>query len=223
MTGWPRVLLALSVAMAACRSGCTAATDGVTVAASDAGGSPSASSSAIQAPSPAPAVARELDAEHPVDFEDQFSYCSEDPECAGFPKGNADPSALTAGPTRYGRYENGRFGFGLDVPTAFAEMPEPVNGDGQQWRIGKVVAMTASGMNWPFDDELGACPSSRSVIARRTTKTSCFATGKANGFIFWERSEIAHGVLYSVRFQYVDSLKTAMDPVVTHVNASWRF
>jgi hypothetical protein len=167
--------------------------------------------------------ARELDTERPIDFEDQFSYCSQDPECAGFPKGNADPSALTAGPIRYGWYANQRFGFRLDVPAAFAAMPEPVNGDGQQWRIGKAVAMTASGMNWDFDDEPGSCPSSKNVTARRATKTSCFATGKAKGFIFWEREDIAHGVLYSLRFQYVDSLKAVMDPVVTHVNASWRF
>jgi hypothetical protein len=223
MTGFRQLSFALFIATTACRSGRAPAGGGVTGTLSAASGSPNATSSAILDSSPPPARTREPDTERAIDFEDQFNYCSDDPECAGFPKGNADPTALTAGTMRYGRYWNGRFGFGLDVPAAFAVMPEPVNGDGQQWRIGKAVAMTASGMNWDFDDEQGTCPSSKNVTARRETKTSCFATGKANGFIFWERHEIARGVLYSLRFQYVESLKTAMDPVVTHVNASWRF
>jgi hypothetical protein len=61
------------------------------------------------------------------------------------------------------------------------------------------------------------------VTARKETKTSCWATGKRNGFIFWERSVFSRGVLYTLRFQYAESLEATAGPLVTHVNRSWKF
>jgi hypothetical protein len=153
------------------------------------------------------------------DFEDQFLYGEDD---AGRHANVADAAALTNGVTRYRSYLNARFAFALDVPFALEPMPEPENGDGQQWRLGKLVAMTASGMYW----DLGmsdVCASSSHVTFHKESQSSCMATGRNNGFVFWERGVLAHGVLYTLRFQYAESLKTAMDPVVAHVNASWRF
>jgi hypothetical protein len=147
-----------------------------------------------------------------IDFEDQLS---EDDA------GSADPSTLPSKP-KYARYRNGRFGFSLDVPTAFVADEPPFNGDGQRWRIPGLVAVVSSG--FPAIPELGpSCPNSKHVLARSETSTSCWATGKRDGFIFWERSVIAAGVDYSLRFQYVESLKEQMDPIVTHVNKSWTF
>lgn len=148
------------------------------------------------------------------DFEDQFEYGQYD-------AGRGDPSALTKKPG-YDPYANPRFGFSLDVPRALAAMPAPDNGDGMQWRLGSLVSMTASGMN--DMPELGGsplCTISKSVTAHNESKSGCFSTGKHDGYIFWERYVIAKGTVFSLRFQYAESLKTAMDPIVTHVNASW--
>lgn len=179
---------------------------------------PEAGITAQSAPSPAVRV----DATPPADFEGEFAYGADDgaknvtPSPAGI-------AALKAGKTQYTRYANGRFGFTVDVPDSFRAMPAPANGDGMQYRLGPLAVMTASGMFWSEPGFDGTCPASNRVTARKETATTCFATGKANGFIFWERAVIAHGVLYSLRFQYVESLKDAMDPVVTHVNESWSF
>jgi hypothetical protein len=61
--------------------------------------------------------------------------------------GTSDGAPLRAGTAKYAPYANARFGFSVDVPTALRAMPEPMNGDGLQWRLGNMVAITASGMN----------------------------------------------------------------------------
>lgn len=156
------------------------------------------------------------------DFEDMFEYGGSG-YSRSYDAGSAEPSALTAKPG-YDRYVNPRFGFAVDVPKSLVAMPPPDNGDGQQYRLGGLVVMTASGMH--AIEELSIhelCASSPNVSARKETKTSCWATGKRDGTIYWERVVIAHEVIYSLRFQYVESLKTEMDPVVTHVNESWSY
>ena len=169
-----------------------------------------------------PPVATAAAARPAADFDDELAYGSGDVanDVAASP---AALAALRGGKTKYVRYDNGRFGFGLDVPDSFRAMPEPTNGDGMQYRLGKLAVLTASGMLWDEPDFDGTCPASDHVTARKETAKTCFATGKANGFIFWERAVIAHGTMFSLRFQYVESLKDAMDSVVTHVNASWSF
>jgi hypothetical protein len=158
-----------------------------------------------------------------ADFEDEFAYGSDDDDAKNTTASAASVAALRAGKTTYRRYDNGRFGFGLDVPGVFRPMPEPTNGDGMQYRVGKLAVMTASGTFWDEKGFDGTCPASDHVTARKEIGKTCFATGKAHGFIFWERDVITHGVMFSLRFQYVESLKDAMDPIVTHVNASWTF
>jgi hypothetical protein len=147
------------------------------------------------------------------DLEDQFEYGTLD-------AGAADPRLLATHPG-YEPYVNPRFGFSLDAPKALTSMPPPTNGDGLQWRLGTLVAMTASGMYSPYE---GApkCASTPSVTGHRETKNTCWATGKRGRYIFWERSIVKDGVLFSLRFQYEESLKEAMDPIVGHVNASWK-
>jgi hypothetical protein len=150
---------------------------------------------------------------HVYDFEDERGYGLLD-------AGAGDPSSLK---TRlgYASYRNGRFGFVLDVPRALDAVEPPTNGDGQQWRLGRFVILTASGISWPEPGPM--CPSSANVVAHTETATTCWATGTRDGYIFWYKAVVAHGVQYSLRFQYKQELKTAMDPIVTHVNASWRF
>jgi hypothetical protein len=108
------------------------------------------------------------------------------------------------------------------VPNGLTAMPAPENGDGMQWRLGHLVAMSASGMSNVIELR-PACARSPSVTAHKETATSCWATGKRDGFIFWERFAIENEVMYSVRFQYAESLKATMDPIVTRVNASWKY
>jgi hypothetical protein len=147
------------------------------------------------------------------DFEDERDYGLLD-------AGAGDPSNLRTRPG-YASYRNGRFGFVLDVPRALDAMEPPINGDGQRWRLGGLVIVTASGILWP--EPAPNCPSSANVVAHRETATTCWATGTRDGYIFWYKAVVAHGVQYSLRFQYKQELKAAMDPIVTHVNASWRF
>lgn len=149
------------------------------------------------------------------DFEDQFDYDADDADA-----GKGDPSALTKKPG-YDSYANPRFGFSLDVPRALDAMPEPTNGDGLQWRLGHLISITASGMNFMPDLGIPFCAVSKNVSAHSESKSGCFSTGKRGGYIFWERHVIARDVDFSLRFEYAESLKNAMDPIVTHVNASW--
>ena len=179
------------------------------------GPSPATSSTAAPSAAPPPppaAVASGAAADEGTDFEDQFQYGD---------AGVGDPALLTSKPGYVG-YANPRFSFSLDVPRAFTAMPEPTNGDGLQWRLGNQVAMTASGMHAIEELPLG-CASSSHVTAHMAAKKSCWATGKRDGFIFWEKFVVAHEIMFSLRFQYAESVKAQMDPIVTHVNASWRF
>jgi hypothetical protein len=153
-----------------------------------------------------------------TDFEDEFEYGSADPSLTAH--GTADPRALD-GDVGYESYGNGRFGFALDVPRAFRAMPEPTNGDGLQWRLGGDAVLTASGM-YAMGDSPFVCARSKNVTAHSETKRTCWSTGKRDGFIYWERARLERGVIYLLRFQYRESLKDRMAPIVEHVNASWK-
>ncbi len=211
-------IMAVSAATFGCRRQDAAATldSGLSVAALA-----TATISADAAPSPvAPTVATVNEtAAHDSGpessgFEDQFEYGIGDDIDAG-----PDDTSLLAKAPHYASYTNGRFGFSLDVPTSFTAMAEPTNGDGMQWRLGHLVAMTASGMNSMPDVDSLSCNAHAQI--HTASKSSCFSTGKHGGFIFWERHVIAHQIDFSLRFQYAESLKTAMDDIVAHVNKSW--
>lgn len=148
------------------------------------------------------------------DFDDLFAY-------GAYDAGVGDPAKLTRD-AGFHAYVNARFGFSVDVPNGLTAMPEPDNGDGMQWRLGHLVAMSASGMINVIELR-PACARSPNVTAHKETATSCWATGKRDGFIFWERFVVSNEVMYSVRLQYAESLKATMDPIVSRVNASWKY
>ena len=149
------------------------------------------------------------------DFEDQFLGDN-------FDAGPNDPQRLTARPG-YDAYANGRYGYTVDVPLSFVAMPDPMNmnKDGRQWRLGHLAAMTVSGKRG--ENLVLSCAKSPDVTAHKETETSCFATGKRDSTIFWERAAIARGTLYTLRIQYLDTVKAQMEPIVSHVSASWQF
>jgi hypothetical protein len=126
------------------------------------------------------------------------------------------------------QYGNGRFGFSVDYPALFNAEPAPTNGDGQEWKWGKRATMTASGMYSP-DEAAGQpfCPDylakKKGLLSKTFTKTSCWITGKDAGKIFWEKYELSKGTNYSLRFEYDDDLKEYFDPIVAHVNTSWKY
>ena len=145
------------------------------------------------------------------DFEDEFGYGHVD-------AGTVDPKRLAS--PAYEPYANARFHFGLDVPTSFNALDEPDNGDGMVWRFGNSGVIAASG-RYAIDDAPPTCPNSKNVTAHRTGKNTCWSTGKKDGFIFWYHVIRKGDVEQSLRFEYAESLKDAMDPIVNHVSASW--
>jgi hypothetical protein len=173
-------------------------------------GAPSASSSAAPTLKAAKPVVQPASAAG-GDFVDLFGF-------AGADAGLGDPSLLT---TRSGSapYVNARFGFRVDVPKAFTAMPEPENGDGQRWQLGDLAVMSASGIIVDMPVE---CASSSNVTAHKESANDCWATGKRDGYIFWEKKQLKGKTTYSLLFQYKESLKAKMDPIVTHANDSWR-
>lgn len=142
----------------------------------------------------------------------------------------ASSSASEAGapglpPLAYGRYGNPRFAFWVDVPTFLKASPPPTNGDGQEWTWGARATMTASGMNdagMTMQELCAGDAKKKGATAHTITATTCWVTGKDAGKVFWERIQLVHDVFYSLRFEYDEPLKDAFDPVVAHVNASWK-
>jgi len=168
------------------------------------------------APSVTRALAPSLDAtaEPTRDFEDERAYLGAD-------AGPGDPKRI-AHAHGYDRYVNARFGFSLDVPRGLDALPAPTNGDGMVWRNGDLVVLAASGM-MNVIDLAPPCARSKNVTAHKETTSTCWATGERDGYVFWERYAVANEVMYSLRFQYAESLKAEMDPIVTRVSASWKY
>jgi hypothetical protein len=178
-------------------------------------GSSAASASASSAepePSSAPSSTSFIPVES--DFEDQFLL-------GKFDAGPSDPMRLTT-KAGYDAYANGRYGYTVDVPRSFEPMPDPTNADGRHWRLGRLAAMTVSGKHASADASV-QCPHSPDVTGHGETSVVCWATGKHDGWIFWERMALARGTLYVLQIQYVETLKASMDPVAAHVNASWQY
>ncbi len=130
-------------------------------------------------------------------------------------------------PLTYVEYGNPRFAFSVDAPAFFHEEPAPTNGDGQEWTWGSHARMTASGMHGGFMTIADLCQRPPDEKARRKarteTKTMCWVTGVTGGRIYWEKTVLSGPFLYSLRFEYDEALKTAFDPLVAHVNASWHY
>lgn len=51
---------------------------------------------------------------------------------------------------------------------------------------------------------------------------SCWSTGRKSGRIFLHRLKHVGDFIYQLRFEYPDTLKREMDPVITRVEESWQ-
>lgn len=135
------------------------------------------------------------------------------------PADTASAVASAAPSPKMTPYYNDRFGFSLSVPSFLVAQPAPENGDGRAF-VGRGIELRAWGMNavLPIEE---MCTKQPGSVAHQVTKTSCFSTGVKDERIFWERTRLAGEVFYSIRFEYPESMKAEMDPVVTAVHKSW--
>jgi hypothetical protein len=129
-------------------------------------------------------------------------------------------------PLAYSTYANSRFLFSVDVPTFFVADPPPTNGDGLTWRWGLDAKMTAAGMNNAGMTTAELCEADRSrpgVKSTSITKKSCWVTGNDAGWIYWERKVLSGDFIFELSLAYDERLKKRFDPLVAHVNASWKY
>jgi hypothetical protein len=129
-------------------------------------------------------------------------------------------------PLRYETYGNARFSFSVDVPTFFVAQPAPTNGDGLTWTWGGHAKMTAAGMNSVSLPMAELCKDYRTrpgVKSTSITKKSCWVTGTDAGRIYWERTVLSGDFLFELSLDYDARLKKRFDPLVAHVNASWKY
>jgi hypothetical protein len=115
----------------------------------------------------------------------------------------------------------------VDYPTFFRRSCNPSEGaTGWRW------ARRASLLAWAHPIERGDGPTSGchlsldgdagAVIHREVTKDGCFATALEGTQVHWARERYACGMGSGLEFEYDVALKSAFDPIVTHVNRSWR-
>jgi hypothetical protein len=126
----------------------------------------------------------------------------------------------------YTTYSNSRFLFSVDVPTFFVAEPPPTNGDGLTWKWGSRATMSAAGMNNDSLSTAELCKDYRTragVKSTSITKTSCWVTGVDAGRVYWERAVLSGDFLFELSLSYDEHLKQRFDPLVAHINASWKY
>ena len=115
-------------------------------------------------------------------------------------------------------------GFRVDVPTFFEESSTPHDGS---WTWAWESATLGANVD-PIDAATPAtlCADTVSgfghdLVSSQATKAGCFATGMSGTTILWVREEYRCGHKFSIGFDYDETLKTAFDPIVSHVSSSW--
>jgi hypothetical protein len=130
-------------------------------------------------------------------------------------------------PIHYRPYANGRFAFSVEYPDLFAADPPPENGDGLSWRWGDRAKMSAWGMNNVAGGSASeVCDETATekagLMGKQFSNDTCFVTGKTSGKIYWEKVKIGPDTLRGLTLEYDEDLKTFFDPIVEHVNATFR-
>lgn len=151
------------------------------------------------------------------------------PACGRRPSGDGSPassSTLTAaGPVTYREYANPRYGFVVEYPEAFQPVP-PTDEGTREWTWGNLARMTVWGHEHVATDSMEEfCKSSASrhrVTPRTLTPTSCLVTGSMAGKVFWEKTLVSENVLYGVRFEYDESAKAYVEPLINYVEGTLR-
>ena len=150
-------------------------------------------------------------------------------------------AALPSGATERGwqPYHNARFGYSVDVPTAYLfAQPAPDNGDGLSFASGDArVFLTAWGANnalaWSLDgfyeaalarNDLGVITYQRKADTWYVLSGYRTIDGSAGPYeaIFYERLRMAAsgGAISGISLVFAPSLKDEMDPIVTRISRS---
>jgi len=140
------------------------------------------------------------------------------------------PAAAIAKPFTY---VNERFGQSCTFPDEiFSDrLPEPENGDGQQWLSADGAELTCSGINnvdneTPqgfVDGEKASTEPGYKVTYSKTGKNWAVLSGTRGGKIFYERRLFGKDeVIRTVFIEYPPSLKAKYDPLVGAIAKSLR-
>jgi hypothetical protein len=136
--------------------------------------------------------------------------------------------AIAANAAGWGRYENARFGYGIDVPPDFAAMGEAQNGDGQVFSRGTQV-LTVFGGNVTeadFEREIAWRKSNVdfNLTYEATTPSWASWSGKKRDRILYARAvALCGGTQYAMfELEYFAVDLKEMDPVVERLVRSLR-
>ncbi|MDX8456045.1 hypothetical protein RFM98_25255 [Mesorhizobium sp. VK9D] len=130
-------------------------------------------------------------------------------------------------------YVNARFGQSCTFPDEIFNnpMPEPENGDGQQWLSADGASLTCSGINnidndTPrgfVDGEKASTEPGYKVTYSKTGRNWAVLSGTKDGKIFYERRLFGKDdVIRTVFVEYPPSLKAKYDPLVGAITKSLR-
>ncbi|MBZ9987685.1 hypothetical protein LB572_11315 [Mesorhizobium sp. BH1-1-5] len=130
-------------------------------------------------------------------------------------------------------YVNARFGQSCTFPDEIFNnpLPEPENGDGQQWLSADGAELTCSGINnvdneTPrsfVDDEKASTESGYKVTYSKSGKNWAVLSGTKDGKIFYERRLFGKDdVIRTVFLEYPSSLKAKYDPLAGAIAKSLR-
>lgn len=126
-------------------------------------------------------------------------------------------------------YVNARFGQSCTFPDDIFDnaMPEPENGDGQQWLSADGASLTCSGIyNVDNDTPKGFVPQASTepgskVTYSKTGKNWAVISGTRDGKIFYERRLFGKDdVIRTVWIEYPATLKAKYDPLIGAIAAS---
>ena len=137
-------------------------------------------------------------------------------------------SAADAGPpVEYKTYTNDKWGFAVDVPTLFSRELKSGPGSRFLWpsATGTRAEMYAWGahyVNTPIQD-LYADWTRRPLTFKELKGNVFVVRGKEGGRLFYSRSILQDGMLTTVEIDYVPELAEWVEPVILHVNESYKF
>ncbi|SFP57453.1 hypothetical protein SAMN03159463_04487 [Mesorhizobium sp. NFR06] len=130
-------------------------------------------------------------------------------------------------------YVNARFGQSCTLPEEIFDnaMPEPENGDGQQWLSADGASLTCSGIynvdnDTPqgfVDEEKASTEPGYRIAYSKTGKNWAVLSGTKDGRVFYERRLFGKDdVIRTVWIEYPASLRTKYDPLVDAIAKSLR-
>ncbi|AZO12847.1 hypothetical protein EN817_01965 [Mesorhizobium sp. M3A.F.Ca.ET.174.01.1.1] len=142
-------------------------------------------------------------------------------------------SAATTAIAKPFTYVNARFGTSCTFPDEiFSDpLPEPENGDGQQWLSADGASLTCSGIynvdndtpgSFVAGEKAGSGPSHK-ITYSKTGRDWAVLSGINGDKVFYERRLFGKdGVIRTVWIEYPSSLKAKYDPLAGAIAASLR-